>query len=553
MMKFCNVGHQPSVLTLELLTTPYTVLDQNGLKTSEALLDFPEPHAHPVLIARFMLEIAVFLQHLHPDIHKDEFGPSESPRVVMERVADLAIRLVTTNEELVGSIEGLECVMYECIYQGNIGNLRRSWIGSRRAIGIAQLMGLDRANSQAQYKVLDPKTQYDPQLMWFRIVLMDRYLCILLGLPQGSLDRSMASEAFLANDTPLGRLERIHCAIASRILERNQTNSNSHDVASTRILDLELQRAARILPSKWWLVPELVLSSKNSQTLFWEMRRMFAQVLHYNLLNQLHLPHMLRSSHTERKFEYSRMTCVNASREILSRFIILRNFNQIAYSCRTVDFLALMAAMTLLLVHLRGHNDDTENLLAHQYLSDRAMIEKAQENMGEINRLNADALSAQSADLLRRMLALESELNVDGSCSAGRVSVQGADSGIRVADQEVDAVVSVNVPYFGVIKIAREGMTKERTRPNSLAASTMGVVGVSTSGDASNGLVEAAMATPGNARDTYEGFYDSIVQRHEDFPSLAAGGEDWAFQGVDMAFFQSLMGCIGNGEETEEV
>jgi hypothetical protein len=116
------------------------------------------------------------------------------------------------NDELIGSIEGLECVMIESVYQANIGNLRRSWMVSRRAMSIAQLMGLGR--NQAQYKVLDPKTKYHPKLMWFRIVLMDRYLCLMLGLSQGCLNRSMAS-GMLQNNTPMGRLKRIHCVIAS--------------------------------------------------------------------------------------------------------------------------------------------------------------------------------------------------------------------------------------------------------------------------------------------------------------------------------------------------
>lgn len=87
----------------------------------------------------------------------------------MERLSDLAIRLVTTNDELLGSIEGLECVMIESVFQANIGNLRRSWMAARRALNVAQLMGLNRAGHKAHYEVLDPGANYHPQLMWFRI------------------------------------------------------------------------------------------------------------------------------------------------------------------------------------------------------------------------------------------------------------------------------------------------------------------------------------------------------------------------------------------------
>ncbi|KAH6984360.1 hypothetical protein BKA56DRAFT_314895 [Ilyonectria sp. MPI-CAGE-AT-0026] len=605
--KILKANHRHSVLAYEILTIPYTTLEQTGMRAPDTLLEMPGRNIHPVLIARYMLQLAIFLQHLSPDLHEDMEGLSEPPRATMQRLADLAISLVTTNEDLLGSIEGLECVMIESMYQANIGNLRRSWVAGRRAMGIAQLMGLNRSD-RAQYKVLDPKSKHRPQHMWFRILFLDHHLSLMLGLPQGSLDRGVASDAMLANDTPLGRLERIHCALASRILERNESNISSHHLAVTRTLDVELQRAARSLPSKWWLAPDLATASLDSQALFWEMQRLFAQVLHYNLLNQLHLPYMLRSSSTERKYEYSRITCVNASREVLSRFITLRSFNRIAFSCRMVDFLALMAAMTLLLAHLDSHHSSgAENLLAHQYLSDRAMIEQAQENMKEINRLNSDALSAQSADLLRRLLAIEIDTADDDSSQGGRVSVQEAGAETTFSGQDDDGIVSVHIPYFGIIKIAREGVSREipnvhvtaatnrqtqppvvgKPGPNSAetlrAQSAVCLSGLSPGGsgniegmrpviqcysyleapsivspkvsDAHEALAQGAEASiPSTdvidgasqfAPQLQNGLSELLLQ-HGDYPGLTAGGEDWAFQGVDMAFFDSLMRSTGS-------
>lgn len=92
---------------------------------------------------------------------------------------------------------------------------------------------------------------------------------------------------------------------------------------------------------------------------------------------------------------------MNASREILLRVITLRSFTKVGYSCRTIDFIALMAAMALLLAHLGSHLAGMNNCLAHQYLSVRAMIEHVRETWEEINRVNPDALSAQSAKLLK--------------------------------------------------------------------------------------------------------------------------------------------------------
>src|SRR5688500_5248611 len=107
------------------------------------------------------------------------------------------------------------------------------------------------------YTRLDALTDPQPQLMWFRIMFLDRHLSLMLGLPQGVPDSGMFSGTTFINDDPTGRLEQTHCIIASRILDRNETRRQSSDFALTRALDVELQKAARNLPSKWGLAPNL--------------------------------------------------------------------------------------------------------------------------------------------------------------------------------------------------------------------------------------------------------------------------------------------------------
>ena len=155
------------------------------------------------------------------------------------------------------------------------------------------------------------------------------------------------------------------------------------------------------------------------------------------------------------------------------RFITLRKFDQIAYSCRIVDFLALMAALTLLLAHLASHQTEGESPLAHQVYSDRAMIEQVQDNMKEVNFLNSDALSAESAHLVRRPLDIELGATENDSNYAAMVIVQKSGPETAQPSSNDDAVVSVHISYFGVIKIAREGMTKEVSVPQATATTNL--------------------------------------------------------------------------------
>lgn len=64
----------------------------------------------------------------------------------------------------------------------------------RRAISVAQLTGFRRSNSQAQYEVLDSGTNYDTRAIWSRIIFLDRFLCLLLGLPKGYAESKAGSE-----------------------------------------------------------------------------------------------------------------------------------------------------------------------------------------------------------------------------------------------------------------------------------------------------------------------------------------------------------------------
>ena len=123
----------------QMLTVPYSNLDRRD-KPPKSLLERSGPKVHPTLIARHMLQVATFLQHSHPDFHEEIRRLSGPPCETMKRLADTAVSLVTTNDDLVGSIEGLECVIMKCYYQTNGGNLRKGLIAIRRAMTVAQLM-----------------------------------------------------------------------------------------------------------------------------------------------------------------------------------------------------------------------------------------------------------------------------------------------------------------------------------------------------------------------------------------------------------------------------
>ncbi|KAL1907577.1 hypothetical protein Sste5344_006591 [Sporothrix stenoceras] len=605
---------------------------------ASTVLFLPPLGSHLVLVAQKLLMLASFLQHLHPQFDPALRRLKVPHREIMQRAVCATNTVVTGNDSLIGSLEGVQCLVMQGVIQSNQGNLRRAWLAFRRAMTMGQLMGLQRGFPAATIKSIDPGTQQPivPQCLWFRIVYADRYLSLMLGLPQGapgdpavlhpsygkgalktlshngtqkqidippppipaSLEGDEAgTAAYISLYKDLRRIEEAHAVIVGRIIERNEawrgeddegkgcggmnacdvddSYSDITNVLSTQSIDLALQRASRNMPAQWWLTPQINEWDGDGTTVFMQTQRLVDQLFHYHLLTQLHLPYMLRrgtdttaksaaaavaeetaavaaeaanasvsgavpeeavagttmdrsTAHLLRgngdniptslppgftrqdsnsavaaavsgiplnasgngnangmggsagsvdKYAYSKITCVSASREVLTRFLSLRSFKQVTFFCRCIDFFALLASMTLCLAHLDSHRNEQQqnqmvanDFLAHQRLSDRGMMERVLESMDEMARLNEDdALSAKSAAFLRRMLDVELDASLAVAASLG---CQDAQATLRARANEAPDDLRVWVPFLGTIRINKEGILRVNGNECSLVLSS---------------------------------------------------------------------------------
>ncbi|ORY04144.1 C6 zinc finger domain protein [Clohesyomyces aquaticus] len=559
-------SHRPSLYTFVTNTQSHSRRTSDLLSTPYSAKELPGPNTHPVILAKLMLLFSITLQS--PD-GEQVLGLSEPHAVLMRRLTTAATTWVTNKEAMHETLEGLICIILEGVFEVAGGNLRRAWVVYRRAMTVAQLMGLHRS-PLPPLKRIDPNLDADPDFIWFRIVYMDRYLSLLLGLPQGTIDKNMAAMSVLQHEPPLGKFERLLTVTASRILERNEDAFTAGDLTTTLAIDSELLQISRSMPATFWRPATFSNLTIGSPDTFLETLRLAAQVYYYGLLIQLHLPYMLRMGE-KTAHEYSKMTCVNASREIMTRFIAHRIFNPMSSCSRPVDFLALLASMTLLLAHLDAHHHrDTVNVLAHQRLSDRAMLDQALERMEAFSSVKKDVIMEKSAELIRRLLQIEGDA-VGGS--AGMSEPYGGPQ-----RKKEDEPLRLHIPYLGVIKIARNdpisrelplgsmhaGREKLSIASDRLSASpicpTLGVQVdeqlLNHSQDTTQGSAFSTgfpapewpkmhLQTSGYDQSMFE---NDILQPHVELPPLAATVNDWAFQGVDTAFFDSLL--KGNlGEE----
>jgi hypothetical protein len=260
---------------------------------------------------------------------------------------------------------------------------------------------------------------------------IDSLQALVLGLPAGSQDVGCGPEETLQNpDIDKDALfSRKVCDISGRIIERNQSEQ-IHSYTTAQEIDESLENLAKEMPRGWWDIPANIPYDdfKVSAAVFY---RLMIQLWYFQLVALLHLPFMLRAS-TERRYDYSRFSCMKASRQVIHRYLTLRNTPMGPFRCKIVDFGAFTATVTLLLGLLEpvaGVEGQDER---QQRDSDRDMVQKFLLSMEQLRYgPSKDVIAVQSANVIKSLLAIESP------------------SGQSTSN------LRLTIPYFGTISIVR--------------------------------------------------------------------------------------------------
>lgn len=504
--------------------------------------DLRQPETHPVLLARQLFRFAAALRQVPRN--KSIPGLRKHHHEIMDELAESAIINVTTNDTLLGTLEGLELIILEGFYHMDCGDARRAWITNHRAVMAAQLLGLHRPGHY-RFTTIDSHSQLNPEAMWISIVCMERVSSLLLGLHTSVADVVLAPPT-MGSDL-IVRLGNV----AGRILERNRIDAPQQALELTQNIDQELIEIADQMSSAFWRPLNFARLARDTQEASNEIRRALDHGRYYNLVIQLHLPHMLCPTHAPQR-TYSRIACVNAGREILSRHIDLQSFEPAVSRCRMIDFPALIAGMALMLAHAISHcGEKSENMFAHQRSSDRAMVERTLENMEFFAELHQDKLLVKCAKLLKELLAIEEDAaqqhrhNIDHSQQEAGAREHGRN------------MLIARAPFLGGIRLSKEGIaataTSKADQDSSISESTsIGGIGAISLRPSGTDPSQTAMNVPGQqSNDTS---IDAIPTASNEFAmqgdySLLDGSmslDDWAFLGTDTAFFESLMRGAGD-------
>ncbi|CRG87172.1 hypothetical protein PISL3812_04189 [Talaromyces islandicus] len=402
-------------------------------------LQLPPEGTHPVIVARKLLTLALFLQCARPSTAKFDS--------IMTRAVEAARYLVTSRDDLVGSLEGIECLLMEATFENNAGNLRRAWLATRRAMATAQMIGLEEKTMPSAASAeccTSDESPLDPEHMWFRLIQTDRFLSLMSGLPQGTGADSFTDAETMQACSPVQRLQRIHCTASGRLLQRGKGRNSATDMWE---IDRLLQNASECVPTQWWLVPQL---DGGPDETFEEISRMMDQMTHYHLIVQLHLPWAMSGENDV--CLHSTLSAINASREVMVRYMAVQKGSKGGEKryCSSLDSLAFVSSVCLCWVHIKYSNQDPSGW-GHQRYGDRAIVEWFVENLRRHRERNH--VSAQLLATLERLL----DIQLDGSTystvlqpDAGGERVVGC--GGRVSD---DNVLHIHIPCLGEVIIQR--------------------------------------------------------------------------------------------------
>ncbi|KAL0930192.1 C6 zinc finger domain-containing protein [Colletotrichum truncatum] len=496
-----------------------------------ALAEIPDVSKHPAILAKHLLQLTICLQQLPPCFDASKLGFKKSIQDTMSEWVTAASQL-TSNDELVGSAEGLECLVLLGFYLVNSGNLRKAWLAMRRALSLAQLIGIER-NGSRPLKSCDPAanpaTLPSSHQIWYRINFCDRYLSLLLGLPAGTQNNSFMADNLIANDTPMEKLEKRFAAISLRIIDRNHASPNEA-YAMTQSIDCELETAINTMGRGWWEIPPLP-DCTDITTHMSTMSHLMLQIHHHSLLILLHLPYMLRNTANNR-YDYSKKTCLESSRAVLKRCVIFRTANNAAFSCRHIDYSSLIAAMTLLLGHISRPPGARDEEWAQQRGEDRALAQTVMAKMEELATLNDDKLSGESAQIIKQLLPI---IDCCNSCMTQK------------PDEEWN--VRLSIPYLGTINI--NNSLNQDAKSHTLDLSHSELPTPSNTTTVSPESFPPSTETPPVA--PVEFLLGQNLVPQEDIsggfstdylgwpcPGITAEAGDWTFQGVDTTYWSLL-------------
>ncbi|KAK9243933.1 hypothetical protein V1506DRAFT_543067 [Lipomyces tetrasporus] len=439
----------------------------------------------PLKIVKGILWLALCLQQVAADAiqHRKSFLPAP-PQTLFDVYIEAAEAVLAGVGESVASFDHLECLLLYTKLCSNMGKPQRAWFTVRRAVNCALLLGIHRS-----YQCRDPVQQS----LWSQAWQMDRQLSSILGVPY-SVSHPQPS---IDPDPPVVVRIMYHVnRIAGHISDRNQGLLNT----PIEDIETEIQTCATLFPEEWWPVMP-VEKDMSFDALY---ARQVCKMYFFQLRKTLRLPNMLKAF-DDLRFEASREIAVEACRNMVSAYEVLRNSSKSALViCDLMDFITFNAALVIT-IHLLAP-PGSRNTRRDE--DDWQIITHLTQTFRQLRGAIECSVAQQAATLLEYLYT--------------------AHHGIDVGPAEYTAVI----PWFGKIKVRSVPRRRETTTTSSLSQTSSPTMAPDRINGSSCSTIEVGIngATPGSGSASWSGSWGSQFADDElgiDWTSLDDIGCDY--------------------------
>lgn len=386
---------------------------------------------HLIIIARTLLHLAVCITALPPEFDTKRLSHIWSLEAAVQNYVLTVTSLVTYSDEMLCTLPGLETLLLLAMYHFNSANLRQAWLIIRRCMNLAQLMGFHSIITKPS---ISPPVEAieNAKILWRGIVDAETYLGLHLRLP-------FASDEYPSDDEGLdhGQVHRAKLTALSRQISALDRTVTPQSYVQALALDEKLESLMKLLSKEFWDVPNIPSTARSPESSA-VLERLVGQIWHFELKILVHLPFLLRAPN-ESRYEYSKITALQASRNVILRWFALRNASITQACCRFAELGVFIATVTIGLDILIEMGTKEKSEVQRTRGSDFAMVCRV---IGEMEKLAKasprEKIAARTAEVIKKILC---------SLDPSKRTAQSA---------------RLTIPYFGTIEIAYH---KPPTRP----------------------------------------------------------------------------------------
>jgi len=361
-----------------------------------------------------------------------------SLRVLQDCCMQSVEALMTPDDGIIGTINGLECMLTQIRYYLNAGFPRKAWVILHRAVTFAQLIGGTFRDTPQKPICVRKKA------IWSHLWHVDKSLSLVLGLPD--IIKRFPYRVDLESDAmpATAKLGFNLANLAERIIARNQNPDNmSYD--DTMQMEWDLHQYRSSMPPQFWdtdyaTEPRVNMIQEAVMLRFW----------HNNLRLLLHLPFVLRCFSDNRVYTFSPQAALDSARQMINCYFIMRDERRpVLWTCNITDFQAFTAGTVIVLCSM----SNLKEYDMAQRECDWIQIQRLIHVMEQVARNMPDGVATQGLQVLRTL-----------------TQIQRGDGGQGESFKAV-------IPYFGKLSIrCRENIPfRALSLTEATSANTVGI------------------------------------------------------------------------------